>query len=708
MDNKNMLISIIVPVYNVEKYLPRCVSSITAQTYKNLEIILVDDGSPDTCGEMCDAMALKDDRIKVIHKKNGGLSSARNEGLRAATGDYIGFIDSDDWIQEDMYEYLMDGIQKYDADISICQRIVIKNNVESPVTLDKDYVYDTDTAIRKLLDEEIMNAVWNKLYKREIVEGIYFPEGRNYESTAVTFQYIERAKKVANLRYGKYYYLQRDDSIVHEKNIKNRSDWCLSHIDRYNELMKHYSSYRLQVLNDFYYMVIKLSDAVSAYPEDYDKFSDRLRFISDFVKANRDGIIKGAHLGADGKKRIDLIIDGSLDAHRQCHAMNVKNRPMRIKYGENVFKQKLKISMRVFKKRLRSAGAFFFGSRRRNQIKSGIKKVMGCIFPAYRVALRIERKLSTADLARSDGGNNAASNKSMENMMWLMMRRDGESIFDTKRRVFLDMPKADGDARIMQIGNGYLLHSLKRICEENDIKFWLCGGTLLGSVRHKGFIPWDDDIDIGMMREDSEKLKKVLENNDEIMADYAFKSKRRLRILKLTFREPTPFWVDIMVYDYSDAVETGDPAAWKVIRSIRAKMMDELADIEPKLHRVYMGENIDNDDDRALVEGIFEKYVAKLPQSFLHNSVYRTIDSLQAPWQRIFAKDLIFPFSQVEFEGEMYPAPNNTEEMLTIQYGDYWALPGDIAPPHLKEYEALLPAGKELLLKKGLITRENI
>ena len=121
----NPLISVIVPIYNVEKYLARCVDSIVNQTYKNLEIILVDDGSPDRCPQMCDDYAEKDSRIKVVHKKNGGLSDARNAGMAVATGEYISFIDSDDWIETSMFELLINNIFQYDCEIS-CGGIILK------------------------------------------------------------------------------------------------------------------------------------------------------------------------------------------------------------------------------------------------------------------------------------------------------------------------------------------------------------------------------------------------------------------------------------------------------------------------------------------------------------------------------------------------------------------------------------------------------
>ena len=122
------LISIIIPVYNVEQYLSRCIDSVINQTYKNLEIILIDDGSTDDSGEICDEYALKDNRIKVMHKQNGGVSSARNEGLDISKGNYIGFIDSDDFIEKDMYEFLYDLLTKNNCDISCCNKFIFKDN----------------------------------------------------------------------------------------------------------------------------------------------------------------------------------------------------------------------------------------------------------------------------------------------------------------------------------------------------------------------------------------------------------------------------------------------------------------------------------------------------------------------------------------------------------------------------------------------------
>ncbi len=174
-----MKISVIIPVYKVEKYLDKCVESIVNQTYKNLEIILVDDGSPDNCPAMCDVWAEKDERIRVIHKENGGLADARNAGMDIATGDYIGFVDSDDWIEPNMYEMLLKNALKYDADISRCGLSVNcengENNQWREIEFSEVHVLDNFEYTRRVIQGGYLNgAVWNKIYKKETVGSYRF------------------------------------------------------------------------------------------------------------------------------------------------------------------------------------------------------------------------------------------------------------------------------------------------------------------------------------------------------------------------------------------------------------------------------------------------------------------------------------------------------------------------------------------------------
>ena len=213
----NPLISVIVPIYNVEKYLARCVDSIVNQIYKNLEIILVDDGSPDRCPQMCDDYAEKDSRIKVVHKKNGGLSDARNAGMVVATGEYISFIDSDDYVSDDFFECLLDVMNKENSDIAECSVVKFYEDNRFDEFSDDLSVktYDTQDAMSALIAEnQFHQHVWNKLYKTELVKDIPYAVGKLNEDEFWTYRVFGRANKVARLNKTMYYYFQRSSSIM--------------------------------------------------------------------------------------------------------------------------------------------------------------------------------------------------------------------------------------------------------------------------------------------------------------------------------------------------------------------------------------------------------------------------------------------------------------------------------------------------------------
>lgn len=214
---ESVLISVIVPVYGVELYLDRCVRSIIDQTYQSIEIILVDDGSPDNCPAMCEAWAKKDSRVKVIHKENGGLSDARNAGITAANGEYIAFIDSDDWIAPEMLERLFQAIQRDDSDIAACTVEMVWDD-GSPnhlLTVRTNCVLNRLEAQRALLEESLLKQpVWYKLYRRETIQEIPFEVGKYHEDVFWSYQAIGNADRVSIIDYVGYFYYQRKDSIM--------------------------------------------------------------------------------------------------------------------------------------------------------------------------------------------------------------------------------------------------------------------------------------------------------------------------------------------------------------------------------------------------------------------------------------------------------------------------------------------------------------
>ncbi|MFR8226521.1 MAG: glycosyltransferase family 2 protein [Lachnospirales bacterium] len=219
-------ISIIVPVYKVERYLDRCVESIISQTFTELEIILVDDGSPDRSGVMCDEWARKDKRIRVFHKKNGGLSDARNYGLEVATGEYLAFIDSDDWIDNDMMQILYDAIQTYGADIAECSwRCIYQDRIEEETENTGEYITGNNIfALHGEIQWKYFKSIaCNKLYKKEVFRNVRFPVGKLHEDEYTTHLAFYNARRLVYVDLSKYNYDRtREDSITAsfcEKNL---------------------------------------------------------------------------------------------------------------------------------------------------------------------------------------------------------------------------------------------------------------------------------------------------------------------------------------------------------------------------------------------------------------------------------------------------------------------------------------------------------
>lgn len=236
-------VSIVVPVYKVESYLRRCLDSIVSQTYKNIEVILVDDESPDNCGQICEEYASKYPYITVLHQKNQGLSGARNSGAKIATGDYVTFIDSDDFVTNDYVEYLMDLIELYDADVSVAS-----------------FIYQYDTKPMKTCREESLSqclspleaikrmnyghgmsvTAWAKMYKKELVLRYPYPVGRIYEDVATTYKIIGDCKNVAVGNKQIYYWIQRVDSIMHSNFSEKQYDGLKSATEQLEYVKQRY------------------------------------------------------------------------------------------------------------------------------------------------------------------------------------------------------------------------------------------------------------------------------------------------------------------------------------------------------------------------------------------------------------------------------------------------------------------------------------
>lgn len=216
------LLSIIVPVFKTEKYLNCCIQSILNQTYRNLEVILVDDGSPDKCGKICDEWAKKDPRVRVIHVQNGGAGKARNIGIVASKGDYVTFVDSDDYLSLQMYERMLCAFES-EVDIVECDYEILESKEMNFKILGGSRKFTAEEAMRENIHDHLFKQViWNKIYRRNVIEGVWFPEGKLIDDEFWTYKVIGRAKKLIHLNDCLYAYRQQENSVMHASFSLNR------------------------------------------------------------------------------------------------------------------------------------------------------------------------------------------------------------------------------------------------------------------------------------------------------------------------------------------------------------------------------------------------------------------------------------------------------------------------------------------------------
>lgn len=264
-------ISVIVPVYKVEEYLTKCVESIRAQSYSNLEIILVDDGSPDGSGKLCDAFAQQDPRIRVIHKHNGGLSSARNAGIEAASGEYLAFVDSDDWIEPEMYETMLDAARKYDAGLVCAGRYDVDSATgkrEIGLCPEREELVSGEELVKRIfIWDHLDSAATDKLYERKLFEGTRYPVGRVVEDVPVTYRLALQAGKAVLLNRPFYNYYHRENSIT-TATVSEKSFHGFQHVsmvyadirDRYPQLEK-YARYFMSISAMYTVRMLENADA---------------------------------------------------------------------------------------------------------------------------------------------------------------------------------------------------------------------------------------------------------------------------------------------------------------------------------------------------------------------------------------------------------------------------------------------------------------
>ncbi len=290
LGGKMDLISVIVPVYKVEKYLKKCIDSIINQTYKNLEIILIDDGSPDNSGKICDEYAEKDKRIRVIHKINEGVSAARNLGINICSGKYVAFVDSDDWISEDYYEVLYKNLIETNADIATVtynvvreDNTIIDNDENLKISSGEIITYSGSEIMRELmLQKTIKNFLWLKLYKKELL--CDFQVGVIYEDIIWTYQVLNKASKIVYIHNKGYNYLKRGESYTAVLSEKNLSDFKEAITGRYKLMNENYPELHAYNIYAFMESAVAISTKNAITNRQYEIISDAVNEFVDVIK----------------------------------------------------------------------------------------------------------------------------------------------------------------------------------------------------------------------------------------------------------------------------------------------------------------------------------------------------------------------------------------------------------------------------------------
>lgn len=308
------LISVIVPIYKVELYLRQCVDSILAQTYQNLEIILVDDGSPDQCGALCDVYARQDPRVRVLHKQNGGLSDARNAGIDIATGEYIGFVDSDDWIMPDMYECLYQAAEKYHAEIVVCEYYECWSNRYYARHGSENQIFRDEEGIRALLDLKFGNYAWNKLYKRELwTPDIRYPVGKIYEDARTTYKIVQKCTIIVAIPEIKYFYRRNMQGITMARKVENKIESVSSHIERFEAIGDKYLEQWPLMLKVIYENSMQLCDVIGEkHKSTLSGHSQELNVISKFLRRYKDEVFAACNCGRLGRLSYHFLCQGTI------------------------------------------------------------------------------------------------------------------------------------------------------------------------------------------------------------------------------------------------------------------------------------------------------------------------------------------------------------------------------------------------------------
>lgn len=581
-------LSIIVPVYNVEKYLPKCLESLIEQTLKDIEIICVNDGSMDNSLAILKEFASKDSRIRIIDNQHQGVAKTRNTGIEQSTGEYIGFVDSDDYIDIDFFEKLYNSATKSNSDIAIASILKHKNffNIYNAKYTKEEIAITIQDKIKLCEDKKhFFFYAWNKIYHSGFIKenNIKFSEGQIYEDVMFAIKALYYSNKIISVYGTKYHYIEHENSLTKYKDKTGEKEHDL--IKAYSELQEFCNSKNIEI-------------------------SERLNY---YTKSNFGFIL-------------------------------------------NLYKGKYQSKIQLFN--ILTIATISNYSETRNLI----------------TILGFKIKIAKREIAK----------ERQENVFYQYKK---DKIDITK------VPPAQGLLRDIQLANLALLKELAYVCEKNNFKYILDAGTLLGAIRHKGFIPWDDDIDILMFREDYEKIVSAFKNttrDSDIYAEYhRDKDTNSQYFIKIKHKKCPFLGVDIFPLDsYGKHLS---PKEQLIATNKICKILKHLKkEIDP---------NISNKETKTILTKTMKEKILLSSTNENGDFVYG-VDFAHKLKNWFLDRDIVLPLRKIQFEDSKYTTVNKPKEFLKNIYGDYMKYPKKMKILHYS-YKNLTSEQLETIKKLG-------
>lgn len=581
-------LSIIVPVYNVEKYLPKCLESLIKQTLKDIEIICVNDGSMDNSLAILKEFASRDSRIRIIDNQHQGVAKTRNTGIEQSTGEYIGFVDSDDYIDIDFFEKLYNSATKSNSDIAIASILKHKNffNIYNAKYTKEETAITIQDKIKLCEDKKhFFFYAWNKIYHSGFIKenNIKFSEGQIYEDVMFAIKALYYSNKIISVYGTKYHYIEHENSLTKYKDKTGEKEHDL--IKAYSELQEFCNSKNIEI------------------PE-------RLNYYT--------------------KENFGFIL--------------------------NLYKGKYQSKIQLFN--IFTIATISNYSETRNLI----------------TILGFKIKIAKREIAK----------ERQENVFYQYKK---DKIDITK------VPPAQGLLRDIQLANLALLKELAYVCEKNNFKYILDAGTLLGAMRHSRFIPWDDDIDILMFREDYEKIVSAFKNttrNSDIYAEYhRDKDTNSQYFIKIKHKKCPFLGVDIFPLDsYGKHLSLKEQL---IATNKICKILKHLKkEIDP---------NISNKETKTILTKTMKEKILLSSMNENGDFVYG-VDFAHKLKNWFLDRDIVLPLRKIQFEDSKYTTVNKPKEFLKNIYGNYMKYPNKMKILHYS-YKNLTSEQLETIKKLG-------